>query len=56
MLKVRVEREQKVVFNVSNQEKELIVRAAQDVDMSISDFCRRVLFDYIKKEDKDDDC
>lgn len=41
--KVRRSRTQLVAFYVSDEEKAAIVKLAQNRDMSISDYCRKVL-------------
>ena len=52
--KVRPDRNKPIMFYATEQEKEVIVNNAKREDMSISDYCRKVLtgkFREIKKTD-----
>lgn len=49
-MKTRPERKRFVAFYVSDKEKDMIVGAATTLDMSISDYCRKIL---VKQSEKD---
>lgn len=52
-IKVRKERTAFIAFYVSDEEKDAIVNAAQCADMSISDYCRRMLLSSREEERRD---
>lgn len=48
-MKIRRNRDKTLMFYVSDEEKQRIIEAAQESDMSISDYCRKAL---VKKSEK----
>lgn len=47
-IKTKRNREVPVMFYVSQEEKDQIVEKAKNLDMSISDYCRKVLTGRVK--------
>ena len=52
-MKIRRNRDKTLMFYVSDEEKKRIIEAAQENDMSISDYCRKALVKNAEKVKED---